>query len=237
MSLSQSQLKKIFGAFSYRENPRRRGAIIIDPEWVRRNIVSIDTPFGRFPCHRLVSSQMKAFIDRAAAENLINDIGGIWVPRHVLWNPAKPLSGHAFGCDIDINVDDGLDGPGGKINYGANSFQPTPLIGLATEHGFEWGGAWRSAKDGMHFSCIRLIGDAIPSNRSNSDVLPLLKRGSRGESVKDLQRRLNEKGYRLVVDGIFGPKTAAALANWQKRCNLRRSAQTDPQTWASLVRG
>lgn len=42
-----------------------------------------------------------------------------------------------------------------------------------------------------------------------------LQQGSSGERVKELQRRLNSMGVAsppLVVDGIFGPKTAAAVA-------------------------
>jgi len=155
--LSQAELKKVFGSFSYRKDPKKRGAVIIDRGWVKAHIVSISTPFGRFPCHRRVSFQMEAFVREACGEKLVTDIGGIWVARHILWDPRRPLSGHAYGCDIDINVDDGLDGPGGKLNYGANSYQPPALLGLAEKWGFEWGGHWRRNQDGMHFSCIRVI--------------------------------------------------------------------------------
>ncbi len=232
MPFTLGQLKKIFGSFSYREDPKKRGAVIIDSRWVTGNITGIATPLGTFSCHRLVAHQMRGFIDQGVDRGFINDIGGIWVPRHIRWNPVKPLSGHAFGCDIDINVDDGSDGPGGAINYGNNSCQPDELLKLATHWGFEWGGAWRSAKDGMHFSCIRII----PRDNPGLVYLPTLSVGSRGLDVKDLQERLNAKGSYLDVDGIFGPKTASALVRWQKQRGLTPTAHTDTHTWESLGR-
>ena len=44
----------------------------------------------------------------------------------------------------------------------------------------------------------------------------LLKRGSTGESVKWLQYRLNELGYSLTIDGNYGPKTEAAVRQFQE---------------------
>lgn len=241
MPFNQSQLKEVFGSFSYREDPKVRGAIIIDPRWVEKNIVRVDTPRGRFPCHRLVAYQMKVFIDQACAEGLVDDIGGIWVPRHILWNPDKPLSGHSYGCDVDINVGGGRDGRGGRINYGDNSYQPPRLLKLAEKWGFEWGGNWRSSKDGMHFSCIRMIeaADEKPGPVVSKTVLgglPELRLGSKGEDVRDLQRRLNAKGYDLKVDGVFGPKTADALMDWQRKQGFKASGRADVQTWKSIGR-
>jgi len=43
----------------------------------------------------------------------------------------------------------------------------------------------------------------------------LLRRGSTGEAVEQLQRRLSELGYFLVPDGIFGPATQAAVCAFQ----------------------
>lgn len=47
-----------------------------------------------------------------------------------------------------------------------------------------------------------------------------LRYGSRGSEVKDLQRRLNQQGYSLAEDGIFGNKTQAAVKDYQKNNNL-----------------
>lgn len=48
-----------------------------------------------------------------------------------------------------------------------------------------------------------------------------LRRGSKGDDVKDLQTLLNSVGgYNLDVDGSFGPKTLAAVRDYQSKNNL-----------------
>lgn len=48
----------------------------------------------------------------------------------------------------------------------------------------------------------------------------LLRKGSKGESVMWLQFELNEAGYGLTIDGIFGDKTLAALLTFQQSCKI-----------------
>ena len=55
------------------------------------------------------------------------------------------------------------------------------------------------------------------------DLKGLLKRGSTGDDVKKLQERLIELGYEAdvgVADGIFGPKTQAALKKFQQEAGI-----------------
>ncbi|MFT9497951.1 peptidoglycan-binding domain-containing protein [Anaerosolibacter sp.] len=47
-----------------------------------------------------------------------------------------------------------------------------------------------------------------------------LKLGSKGTAVKDLQTKLNANGYKLVVDGIFGKLTLAAVKDYQTKNGL-----------------
>lgn len=56
-----------------------------------------------------------------------------------------------------------------------------------------------------------------------------IKKGSRGESVKTLQRKLN-----LFPDGIFGSLTEEALKNWQKQHSLKPDGICGPVTWATF---
>lgn len=56
-----------------------------------------------------------------------------------------------------------------------------------------------------------------------------LKNGSKGDEVKLLQRKLN-----LTDDGIFGPKTEAAVKKFQKEHNLEVDGIVGKNTWAAL---
>lgn len=58
------------------------------------------------------------------------------------------------------------------------------------------------------------------------------------EQVRKAQRLLNEKfGAGLAVDGIFGPKTHAAVKGYQSANNLQVDGIVGPKTWASLLAG
>lgn len=49
---------------------------------------------------------------------------------------------------------------------------------------------------------------------------PVIKKGSRGNNAKLLQKNLNACGWKLAEDGIFGTKSVQALTIWQQRNNL-----------------
>lgn len=62
-----------------------------------------------------------------------------------------------------------------------------------------------------------------------------LKKGCKGEDVKALQTFLNLNGFCCgVADGIFGQKTANAVAAWQKANQLVPDSIVGPRSWAVL---
>lgn len=64
---------------------------------------------------------------------------------------------------------------------------------------------------------------------------PTLRRGSEGELVQSLQKRLNEEiGSGLKVDGIFGKLTEDAVKAYQKAHKLAVDGVVGPKTWAEL---
>ena len=63
----------------------------------------------------------------------------------------------------------------------------------------------------------------------------MLRRGSRGEDVKALQRELLAKGINPgPVDGIFGPKTEDAIKRFQERFHLEVDGIAGPKTMAAF---
>ncbi len=64
----------------------------------------------------------------------------------------------------------------------------------------------------------------------------LLKNGSMGDDVKELQRFLNKAlGLGLKEDGILGPKTIAIIKQWQKSQGLKDDGVVGPQTKAKML--
>lgn len=63
----------------------------------------------------------------------------------------------------------------------------------------------------------------------------MLRSGSRGEPVSELQRKLEAAGFSPgKIDGIFGPKTEAALREYQKANGLSADGIYGPKTAASF---
>lgn len=69
--------------------------------------------------------------------------------------------------------------------------------------------------------------------RINEPVLikrPTLRRGSQGQSVRELQEKL-----RIAADGMFGPKTFSAVVAFQRRNQLLPDGIVGRMTWAALA--
>ena len=64
---------------------------------------------------------------------------------------------------------------------------------------------------------------------------PVVKRGSQGHPVPALQYLLRDRGHHVTVDGIFGPKTEAAVEQFQIADQLHVDGIVGPQTWGALV--
>lgn len=61
------------------------------------------------------------------------------------------------------------------------------------------------------------------------------KAGSKGETVKKIQARLRVRGFNPgPVDGVFGPRTTAAVTAFQEKFGLKVDGLVGPKTWATL---
>lgn len=142
-----------FEPFSYIDHGD--GMITVDPAWVRKWIVSAPLPIfgGVARCHAVMMPQLiNALLDVEAAglAHLIDgsDYGGCFVPRHILFDPDRPISMHAWGLAVDFNV---------RTNqYGAVPTLDHRIVEIFERWGFRWGGDW-TTPDGMHFELRAVV--------------------------------------------------------------------------------
>lgn len=75
--------------------------------------------------------------------------------------------------------------------------------------------------------------DTRSTNCVKSDQVKIRK-GSKGNSVREAQCKLNAKGAKLAVDGKFGPATDKAVRNFQRSKGLEVDGVVGPKTWGAL---
>ena len=77
---------------------------------------------------------------------------------------------------------------------------------------------------------------ALANSSSSSDSAhSVLRKGSTGDEVKELQQKLTTLGYSLgAIDGDFGDKTLAAVKKFQSDYSLEVDGVVGNQTWTAL---
>src|SRR5688572_331376 len=82
-------------------------------------------------------------------------------------------------------------------------------------------------------TAIKTAPAAARTHRRSAD--PVLREGARGPSVTRLQRLLQKRGVSPgPIDGIFGPKTEAAVKRFQQKHQLAADGVAGPRTWSRL---
>ncbi|MFL5090858.1 MAG: peptidoglycan-binding protein [Xanthobacteraceae bacterium] len=135
------------------------------------------------------------------------------------------------------------------------------VLAIKTRNGqrvFEWGGNWKDRKDGMHFELdiipaelevgidhgsVKTPAGAAPAAVEDrpvsapADVTLVLTTGARGDRVRQLQGDLQEHGFPVGdIDGIYGPRTRAAVAAFQTAHGLAATGTADETTVQALAR-
>jgi peptidoglycan hydrolase-like protein with peptidoglycan-binding domain len=68
---------------------------------------------------------------------------------------------------------------------------------------------------------------------------PVLRQGPNSAwpkvTVRSLQYLLSARGAKLTVDGVFGPKTKAAVASFQRAHHLTVDGVVGAKTWGALI--
>ncbi len=75
----------------------------------------------------------------------------------------------------------------------------------------------------------------VPYVERDLNNYPILRQGSRGGFVVALQYLLNQYGYNLSTDGIFGSGTAKAVQQFQTNNNLTTDGIVGRNTWQALL--
>lgn len=154
--LSGAESAKLFGTFNFTRN--QDGSIVPDTGWVNRNIVTKSVPvLGSVRCHRLLIPQLTGALRELEQQEAGSTIdvadfrrtGGCYVPRLVRGDdPNRPISMHAWGLALDLNV--------ARNPVGAPSNQDPRLVAAFERWGFRWGGRW-SPPDAHHFELASLV--------------------------------------------------------------------------------
>src|SRR5919202_3433951 len=64
---------------------------------------------------------------------------------------------------------------------------------------------------------------------------PIVRQGDQEHPVRTLQYLLRARGQSIAADGIFGPKTEAAVRDFQGDRGLAVDGGVGPNTWSALI--
>lgn len=168
--LTTEARQALFGEFRFEPapTPSNPEAIRILDGWEHENIDTVHLPqlegklvfgtrsSGRMRFHRLAIPQLKALWAAWEQARLLDRVltyEGSYSPRFVRGS-STTLSNHAFGTAFDINAK--WNPLGAVPALAGREGSVRELVGIANEHGFYWGGHYKTRPDGMHFEVAEL---------------------------------------------------------------------------------
>lgn len=80
------------------------------------------------------------------------------------------------------------------------------------------------------------FGKAKEEVKQDTLNIVVAKKGDNSDYVKDLQQMLINKGFKIVADGNFGPKTEEAVKGFQNWAKLPATGQIDTNTLNELMK-
>lgn len=177
-------------------------------------------------------------------------VPGCWGHAYRPIRGARTLSNHASGTAGDINAPKHALGAVGTVPGSKRA----AISAKAAALGLRWGGDYTGRKDEMHVEVNVSLAKALelvrrlqspqaphvspPPQAVRPSGRPTIQQGSKGQHVRDLQAHLKAvypayAGH-LVVDGDFGPRTKAAVMEFQRRSGLVADGIVGPLTWGRL---
>ena len=112
----------------------------------------------------------------------------------------------------------------------------SPGIGVHSMGGAAWGGhplcpgSHRANQRMEIIAAAQTLRDGVPSHPYPGAT----RRGSLGSVVRQIQTRLTQIGYPLLVDGVFGQHTEDAVKRFQHAHGLVVDGIVGPLTWRRL---
>jgi D-alanyl-D-alanine carboxypeptidase len=165
-------------AYSVRPSNDGSGRIDLNPDWVQKNIVTVDVPQlvgvegadskGQVSMHRdAARALVNAFseIEKAGFRDDIVLWGGAWVPRLTRGSSIQP-SRHAFGLAFNINWKQNTFGakprPIGEIG------SVLRLVPIFKRHGFAWAGDHeRMDASTFYWAALPMRAPTLPSEEAS----------------------------------------------------------------------
>lgn len=139
-------------------------------------------------------------------------------------------SQHLYGLAADITLKDNS-----KLLEAAKYAEKIGFTGIGLDNKYKMFIHLDTRKNKSFFRY-----NANGSTYSVGSFFTTVKRGSKGEDVKELQAKLKKLGYKgsdgkaLTADGIFGANTEYALKNFQKDNGLTSDGIAGAKTWAKI---
>ncbi|NSL90805.1 M15 family metallopeptidase [Chitinophaga sp. Mgbs1] len=174
--LSTAERATEFGTFTYEADPStfNGDGIRVTNSWYHDNIIPVSIPQlngkrfgsrviqnGTINFHRAGADRLRrlwAAWETAGLLDRITTFEGGYAARYIRGtrdrNP-RPLSNHAWGTAFDINAP--WNALGSEPALVGQTGCVRELVAIANQHGFFWGGHFRSRKDGMHFELGRTV--------------------------------------------------------------------------------
>lgn len=176
------------------------------------------------------------------AENFIAHAGGLTVSQTpslgacMVWRKGATLSGSDGAGHVAI-VEKVLS-PTQVVTSESGYGVSTPFWTKTRNKGDgNWGAG--AGYTFLGFIVNPAVSGSTPEGKEDEDMkMPVLRSGSRGNTVKALQALLTGYGYSVGtsgLDGSFGPATRAALTKYQSAHGLDPDGVCGPATWNSLL--
>ena len=206
---------------------------------------------ARVQCHEKIATAVRALgrVFEAHAYPVRASDTGAYNCRQITGGTGHSL--HSFGIAIDVNWNTNPFRSDGKLVTDMPAAMIADVRRIHTTAGkrvWGWGGDYKSVKDAMHFEIVcspAELAKGIDWNTvrqakvtpSKPFKAPFLQRGDRGPAVEKLQILLAVAKKGDAGFGIYGPRTEAAVRDYQLTHGLEVDGRVGRQTWTALLTG